>query len=124
MLKYTIALLSLATTASTAVQTPAKSAIETIPASLMRAGGANSYMVISPADRAKDFQQAFEMMRKEKSNGKVFFQLFDGSIISNVIDMSLLPNSTLFVFRFNSPQQGIQFQVVKVEDIATISYQP
>jgi hypothetical protein len=80
-----------------------------------------SIMTIPPSARALDFQQAFETMRKEKSTGKVYFQLIDGTTIANIIDMTLMSNSTLILFRFNSPQ-GIRFQVVKVEDIDNILY--
>lgn len=80
-----------------------------------------TYMMIPPSARALDFQQAFEQMRKEKSTAKVYFELADGTIISNVIDMTMMSNSTLVMFRFNS-NQGIRFQVVKVEDILNLSY--
>jgi hypothetical protein len=80
-----------------------------------------TYMMISPSARALDFQQAFEQMRKEKSTGKVYFELVDGTIISNIIDMNMMANSTLILFRFNS-NQGIRFQVVKVEEILNIRY--
>ena len=71
--------------------------------------------------RALDYQTAFEQLRKEKTAGKVYFQLTDGSSIANIIDMNIMPNSTLIVFRFNS-SQGVRFQVVKVEDILNIYY--
>ncbi len=80
-----------------------------------------SYMVIDLKMRAQDFKEAFETLRKEKTAGKVFFQLMNGSTISNIIDMTLMANSTLILFRFNSTQ-GIRFQLVKVEEIASISY--
>lgn len=80
-----------------------------------------SYMAISPSARALDFQQAFEQMRKEKSTGKVYFELVDGSTIGNIIDMTMMANSTLILFRFNSGQ-GIRFQVVKVEEILNLRY--
>ncbi len=80
-----------------------------------------TYMMISPSARALDFQEAFEQLRKEKSAGKVYFELADGTIISNVIDMTMMSNSTLVMLRFNS-NQGIRFQVVKVEDILNLRY--
>ena len=80
-----------------------------------------SYMMIAPAARAADFQQAFEILKKEKTPGKVYIQLADGSTISNVIDMSLMSNSTLVLFRYNSPQ-GILLQLVRVEEIQRIGY--
>lgn len=82
----------------------------------------NSYMLITPQSRAADYLQAFEILRKEKTAGKVFFQLKDGSTLTNLIEISALPNSTLLLCRYNS-NQGIKFQVIKVEEIATLSYQ-
>lgn len=81
----------------------------------------SSSLVIDPKMRAQDFKEAFETLRKEKTTGKVFFQLMNGSTVSNIIDMTLMSNSTLILFRFNSTQ-GIRFQLVKVEEIASISY--
>ncbi|MBS0605990.1 MAG: hypothetical protein JSR57_03480 [Verrucomicrobia bacterium] len=81
----------------------------------------SSSLVIDPKMRAQDFKEAFETLRKEKTTGKVFFQLMNGSTISNIIDMTLMGNSTLILFRFNSTQ-GIRFQLVKVEEVASISY--
>lgn len=78
-------------------------------------------LIIDPKMRAQDFKEAFETLRKEKTTGKVFFQLTNGSTISNIIDMNLMANSTLILFRFNSTQ-GIRFQLVKVEEIDSISY--
>ncbi len=82
----------------------------------------SSYMQIEPHARALDYQQAFEQLRKEKTSGKVYFQLTNGNTISNIIDMTLMPNSTLILFRFNSTQ-GIKFQTVKIEEISSLNYQ-
>lgn len=122
MWKITLALMTAATTGFSAVQTiTPKDITDTTPPPQAQAAPTPSYMMITPAARAADLQQAFETLRKEKSTGKVFFQLADGSTIANVIDMTLMPNSTLILFRFNS-NQGIRFQVVKVEEIHNISY--
>jgi hypothetical protein len=122
-MKYTIALLIASTVGHAAVQTitPKEGADAAIPPQQMQGSSTQSYMMISPVSRAEDFQQVFEMLRKEKTTGKVYFRLADGLMISNVIEMTLLPNSTLVLFRFNSAQ-GIRFQVVKVEDISAIGY--
>jgi hypothetical protein len=80
-----------------------------------------SYMVVTPAARAADFQQAFDILKREKSAGKVYFELADGTTIGNVIDMSPMSNSTVILFRYNS-SQGIQYQVVKIEDIVNLRY--
>jgi len=123
MWKYTIVLLSVAVARYSAVQAvePKDGANAVHPPQQMMHPSIQSYMMISPSSRAMDFLQAFEMLRKEKTAGKVYFQLADGSTISHIIDMTLLPHSTLFLFHFNSPQ-GIRFQFVRIEDILNISY--
>jgi hypothetical protein len=94
---------------------------ETPPPEVPPPHSSPAYMMIDPKVRAQDYKEAFEVLRKEKTTGKVFFQLLNGSTIANIIDMTLMGNSTLILFRFNS-NQGIRFQIVKVEEIAFISY--
>jgi hypothetical protein len=106
-------------TTSTKDANPA--AQSSIPPPMTQGTPVQSYMAISPSARALDFQQAFEQLRKEKTAGKVYFQLIDGTTIANIIEMSLMSNSTLILFRFNS-NQGIRFQIVKIEDILNIYY--
>lgn len=89
------------------------------PTSLAKEASAQSYMIIPPNHRMSDYQQAFELLKKEKTSGKVYFQLTNGTTIGNVIDMTPMAHSTLVLFRYNS-SQGIKFQVVKVEEIANI----
>lgn len=81
-----------------------------------------SIMIIDPKDRANDYVKAWEMLKLEKSMAKVSFELSDGTMISNVIDMKLMPGNTLIVFRYSTPQ-GILFQVVEVEDLAGVTHQ-
>ncbi len=83
---------------------------------------ARSTMIINPKLRAADYQKAYELLRREKSTSKVYFQLADGSRVSNVIDMKLMPNDTLVVFRYSTPQ-GIRFQVVEIENIVSVMHQ-
>jgi len=104
-----------------AVQTGSPALDTAPPAPPVPPGSSATYMIIDPKMRAQDYEQAFEMLRKEKTTAKVFFQLQNGSTISNIIDMTLMANATLILFRFNSTQ-GIRFQLVKVEEIAAISY--
>jgi hypothetical protein len=105
----------------TAVQTISEKETAPIPPPLTQTPSHQHYMLISPSARASDFQQAFELLRKEKTAGKVYFQLADGTTITNVIEMTLMPNSTLVLFRYNS-NQGVRLQVVKLEDILNIFY--
>src|SRR3972149_7668508 len=80
-----------------------------------------SSMIIDPKQRAQDFQQAYDMLKKEKTAGKVYFQFSDGSSIGNIIAMTTMANGTIVLFRYNS-SQGIKFQIVKIEDILTLQY--
>lgn len=103
------------------IGTPSETNLPITPPPPHSSAPLQSYMMISPSARALDFLQAFEQMRKEKSTGKVYFELADGSTINNIIEMTLMSNSTLALFRFNS-SQGIRFQVVRVEDLLNIRY--
>lgn len=122
MWNYTFSFLAIAASGLAAQTTPIDANPPTPPPQHTSPGATTSaYMMISPASRALDFQQAFEQMRAEKSTGKVYFELTDGTIIANIIDMHVMQNSTLILFRFNS-NQGIRYQVVKVEDIRDLRY--
>ena len=46
-------------------------------------------MNIDPKHRASDYKDAFEYLRKEKAQNKVFVKLLDGSLVTNIIEMSL-----------------------------------
>ena len=93
-----------------------------MPPPHLKSSSSSSYISIPIKDRALDFQQAFDTLKREKTSGKVYFQFSDGSSISNIIDITLLPNNSLILFRYNTNNQGVRMQVVKVEDIAGLSY--
>ena len=78
-------------------------------------------LIIDPTMRALDYQQAFEALRKEKPSNKVCITLLSGSILSSIIEMQKMANSTLFLIRYNSPQ-GIKVQAVELESIVGIGY--
>ena len=79
-------------------------------------------MLIDPKSRALDYQQAFELLRKEKTANKVIFLLTDGSSISNIIDMKIMNNGSILLFRFETPQ-GIKYQAVEIEGIVALMHQ-
>lgn len=78
-------------------------------------------MSIEPKHRASDYKNAFEFLKKEKGQNKVFVKLIDGSLVSNIIEMSLMPSSTVFLLRYNTPK-GIKLQAVELEIIQGIGY--
>ncbi len=78
-------------------------------------------LIIDPTLRALDYQQAYETLRKEKPSNKVCITLLDGLVLSNIIEMQKMSNSTLFLIRYNTPQ-GIKIQAVELETILGIGY--
>jgi hypothetical protein len=82
---------------------------------------ARSYMAIDSKARAKDYLQVYDLLRKEKSANKLLFHLQNGSTVTNIIDITLLDEGTLLLFRCNTPQ-GILFQVVEVENIVGVAH--
>lgn len=95
------------------------------PAPLPPAADAKNhgYMVINLKERANDYKEAFDSLKKEKGVGKVYFQTAGGGTITNIVDMTLTGNGHLILFKFNT-QQGIKYQVVPVEQITALSYTP
>lgn len=84
-------------------------------------GNIKSVMMIDPKERASDFIKAFETLRKEIAPNKIFFHIAKGSAINNVMDLSLMENGTLLIFRVSTPQ-GPQYKIVPVEDVLDVSH--
>ncbi len=80
-----------------------------------------STMIIKPKARAEDYKKAFTYLKAEKSAAKVMFHLADGTEISDVIDMNIMPSNTLVLFRYTTGQ-GVKFRVVEIENIVGISH--
>ena len=76
---------------------------------------------IDPKFRALDYLHVFEAIRKEKPANKVCIQLMNGLTLTNIIDMQVMPNNTMFMFRFNTPQ-GIKLQAIELELVQSIGY--
>lgn len=82
--------------------------------------GQSEVMIINPETRAKDLQDAFQYLKTMSPASKLAVKLMNGSIISEILDMKLMTGGTMIIFRTNS-LQGQKFQVVKIEDIDTIT---
>lgn len=80
-----------------------------------------SYMIIDPKARAMDLQQAYDVLRKEKNASKINFQITGGQTITNIVEMTLMNNGNLILFRYNTAQ-GIKLQAVPVEEILSINH--
>jgi hypothetical protein len=80
---------------------------------------AKEIMVIPPQQRAQDFKEAFDYLKKIQTQSKITFILKDSTKISQILDVSVLPGGTMLNFKINSTQ-GIQYQIIRVEDIKSI----
>jgi hypothetical protein len=77
-------------------------------------------IAIQPKMRADDLIKAFELLKKEKPTSKISLRT-PGGILTNITDMSALPNGTLIVVKFTS-QQGSKIQFLLIEEIQEIFY--
>lgn len=100
--------------------TPPDSKQLPIPAMTREAPSSSSYLLIDPKSRAADYAQAFDLLRKEKAPEKIYFGLSDGTMLSSIIEMTPMPNSTLILFRYNPASQGVKIRVVRIEEIASV----
>jgi len=78
-------------------------------------------MMVDPKARALDYKEAFDLLRKEKPANKIVFLLSDGSTISNIIDIKIMGNGSLLLFRHETPQ-GIKFQSIGIEEIVSLKH--
>lgn len=80
-----------------------------------------SIMIVQPKEKAADFIQAFELLKKEKPSSRIFFKLYSGKTINNILEVSMLDNGTLILFKVPT-SQGTKSHVVSTEDIEEISH--
>lgn len=79
----------------------------------------HSFMMIDAKSRAQDFLKAYDLLKREKASARVFFKLTNGSIITNIVDISLFEGNTLFLFKVSS-LQGVKYAVVPIEELQEI----
>ncbi len=83
--------------------------------------GSTEVMIIEPSTRAGDFKEAYQYLRAQKSGSRVTFRLADGKSLSNVIDLDIMKGGSLVIFKM-STTSGLQFKVVRIEDITSIDH--
>jgi hypothetical protein len=102
---------------------PEETASSKAAAAAKRMGGAErSFMMIDAATRAADYKAAFDMLKKDKITNKISFHLTTGEVLSNINDITLAENSSLLIIKFHTVQ-GNKYQVVPVENIASLTVQ-
>ena len=80
-----------------------------------------SIMIIEPKARAEDFIKSFEMLKKDKPSSRIYYKLFNNQTINNIIDINMLDNGTLILFKI-ATTQGTKFLIVPTEDIESIGH--
>lgn len=83
--------------------------------------GQNEIMIIAPEKRANDLLSAFHFLKKANAAAKIAVRLNDGSFITEILEMELMPGGTMIIFKMNS-MKGQQYKVVKIEDIDTLTH--
>jgi hypothetical protein len=77
-------------------------------------------ILIEPSKRAQDFMQAYEILKKGKSPQSIFFHISNGSVISNVLEMTSMNNGTLLLFKITT-NTGAKFELIPIENLLSIS---
>ncbi len=78
-------------------------------------------MVIDPMTRANDFKQAYQFLKAQKAGSRVIFKLSNGQTLANVLDIDIMKGGSLVIFKLSSVK-GMQFKVVRIEDITSIEH--
>lgn len=91
--------------------------VEVLPPSILEQ---KDIIVIEPKLRAEDFLEAHELMKRGKSPQKIVFHLSDGRSLTNVLEMKVMKNGTLLLFKINT-SVGNQYELVPIENLLTIS---
>lgn len=80
-----------------------------------------STIVIQPKARADDLVKAYEMFKKEKPTYRISARLANGQILGNLIELTPMPNGTLFVVK-STTAIGTNTQVFSVDEIIDFFY--
>ncbi|NGX50164.1 MAG: hypothetical protein K1060chlam2_00005 [Chlamydiae bacterium] len=83
--------------------------------------GQSEVMIITPASRAKDIHSAFQYLRTMSPATKIGVKLTDGSIISEILDINVMPGGTMIIFKINT-MKGEKYRVVKIEQIDSLTH--
>ena len=83
------------------------------------AKGSTEMMIISPEGRAKDIQAAIKYLKLHAPTSQPKIKLSDGSTISGILSVDVMPGGTIVIFKVNS-LKGVQYEIEKIENIDTI----
>lgn len=80
-----------------------------------------SLLTIDPKNRAQDYVQAYELLRKDKPALKISIRTLGGETLSNVTDLSVSEHGTLLFVKVPT-NQGARLLVLPLEEILEIAY--
>ncbi len=92
-----------------------------VKASTNKTSADKSMITIDAKTRAEDYQKAYLLIRKDKPSSRIFFKLADGTILSNIVDITVLENGTLLLFK-TTTTQGLKYNVIPVEEIIALGH--
>jgi len=117
-LLFLLAMSSLSAQETRPVEKPpsAATAIATIPDT------DKSVLFIEPKNRASDYVQAFELLRKDKPILKVALRTTGGSTL-NISELTASSNGTLLFVKV-AGNSGSKYLIIPIEEIMEIAYSP
>ena len=80
-----------------------------------------SVLFIDPKNRATDYVQAFELLRKDKPSVKISLKTERDPVISNIGEITASANGTLLFVKVPS-NQGSKYVIVPIEELVEIGY--
>lgn len=93
----------------------------TTPPSAIVQSISRSTVAIDAKARSEDILKAYDLLKREKPTLKISARTYSGQILSNVVDITAMPNGTLLLFRTSSAQ-GIKNQFISVDDVIELFY--
>lgn len=92
---------------------------KSVAATTIASKGPTEMMIISPEGRAQDIKAAIQFLKKQTPSSKPAIQLTNGTILSGIIDVDVMPGGTLLIFKVTS-LKGMKYLIEKIEHIDTI----
>jgi hypothetical protein len=82
-----------------------------------------STVVMQAKARADDIVKAYDLFKRDKPTFRISVHTYSGQILSNILDITALPNGTFLLIKL-SAQQGTKMQLVPVDDFQDLFYAP
>jgi hypothetical protein len=97
----------------------ADAATQSKPSAGTKGGSTSDIMIVDPKEVAKDWKQAFNML-KVKQTGSLTFHLANGEQISQIVDIDPLEGGYLMFFTLKN-LHGLQYKIIKTSEIESLS---